>query len=157
MRFSWKGLDIMDERIKEHLKYLNKYHLLLLEAKKVPYDDFIDNPIHFGSTERFFHLAIESCLNIGNRLIALYQFSKPVDTPDTYADIFKEMHRLGVVDADFLQRLVQMAKFRNRLVHLYWELDRDTIYGFLQSNLDDFKLFQQNVIDFLNKNRLSEG
>ena len=68
MRFSWKGSAIMDERIKEHLKYLNKYYLLLLEARKVPYDDFFDNPMHYGSTERFFHLAIESCLNIGNQI-----------------------------------------------------------------------------------------
>lgn len=156
MRYFWKGLAIMDERIKEHLKYLNKYYLLLLESRKVPYNEFVANPIHYGSTERFFHLAIESCLNIGNRLIALYQFTKPVTTPDTYADIFKEMHRLGVVEADFLQRLVKMAKFRNRLVHLYWELDQDTIYEFLQNNLDDFKLFQKNVVDFLNQNRLPE-
>ena len=146
----------MDERIKEHLKYLNKYYLLLRDARKVPYDDFLSNPVFYGSTERFFHLAIESCLNIGNRLIALYQFSKPVDTPNTYADIFKGMYRLGVVEADFLERLVQMAQFRNRLVHLYWEIDRETVYEFLQDNLDDFKLFQKNVVDFLNRNRLSE-
>ena len=157
MRFFSKGLATMDERIKEHLKYLNKYYLLLQESRKVPYDEFIDSPIHLGSTERFFHLAIESCLNIGNRLIALYQFSMPVQAPDTYADIFKEMNRLGVVDSSFLQRLLQMAKFRNRLVHLYWKIDQDTIYDFLQNNLDDFKLFQQKVVDFLKKNRLSES
>ena len=80
-----------------------------------------------------------------------------MNAPDTYADIFNEMHRLGVVESDFLHRLVQMAKFRNRLVHLYWELDRDTIYGFLQNNLDDFKLFQQKVVDFLNNNKLSDS
>jgi len=144
----------MDERIKEHLKHLNKYYLLLLESRKVSYNDFLENPIHHGSTERFLHLAIESCLNIGNRLISLYQFSKPVATPETYADIFKEMHRLGVVDSDFLQRLVKMAQFRNRLVHLYWEIDQEAVYGYLQNNLNDFKLFQKNVVDFLNKNKL---
>ena len=143
----------MDERIKEHLKHLNKYYLLLLESRKVSYNDFLENPIHHGSTERFLHLAIESCLNIGNRLISLYQFSKPVATPETYADIFKEMHRLGVVDSDFLQRLVKMAQFRNRLVHLYWEIDQEAVYGYLQNNLNDFKLFQKNVVDFLNKNK----
>ena len=144
----------MDERIKEHLKHLNKYYLLLLESRKVSYNDFLENPIHHGSTERFLHLAIESCLNIGNRLISLYQFSKPVTTPETYADIFKEMHRLGIVDSDFLQRLVKMAQFRNRLVHLYWEIDQEAVYGYLQNNLNDFKLFQKNVVDFLNKNKL---
>ncbi len=144
----------MDERIKEHLKHLNKYYLLLLESRKVSYEEFAGNPIHYGSTERFLHLAIESCLNIGNRLIALYQFTMPVSTPDTYADIFKEMSRLGVVDTDFLQRLINMARFRNRPVHLYWEIDREAVHGFLQNNLDDFKLFQKNVVDFLNQNRL---
>ena len=132
----------------------SEYYLLLLDSRKLPYDSFIHDPIHYGSTERFLHLAIESCLNIGNRLISLYQFSKPVATPDTYADIFKEMYRLGVVDDYFLQRLIKMAGFRNRLVHLYWEIDKETVYGFLQNNLDDFKLFQQNVVAYLSQNQL---
>jgi uncharacterized protein YutE (UPF0331/DUF86 family) len=142
----------MDDRIKEHLKYLNKYHLLLLASKKIPYQQFIESLLHQGSSERFLQLAIESCINIGNRLIALYQFEKPVATPATYADIFKEIGRLGVVDHEFMQRLITMARFRNRLVHLYWEVDPETIYGFIQNNLDDFKRFQKDVVAFLNEN-----
>jgi len=37
--------------------------------------------------------------------------------PETYADIFIGMKRIGVVVDVFCQRLVKMAKFRNRLVH----------------------------------------
>jgi uncharacterized protein YutE (UPF0331/DUF86 family) len=144
----------MDERIKEHLKHLNKYYLLLLDAKKISYEEFARDPIRQGSVERFLQLAIESCLNIGNRLISLYQFQKPVSTPETYADIFREMQRLGVIEDEFSERLVNMAKFRNRLVHLYWELDLETMYQFLQSNLNDFKRFQKCVIDFMNVNKL---
>jgi uncharacterized protein YutE (UPF0331/DUF86 family) len=66
------------------------------------------------------------------------------------------MNRLGVIDSEFLPRLVKMAKFRNRLVHLYWGLDRDTIYDFLQNNLNDFKLFEESVVDFLNKNKITK-
>ena len=47
-----------------------------------------------------------------------------------------------------------MAKFRNRLVHLYWEIDPETVYQLLQDNLDDFVLFQQKVVSFLNQNKL---
>jgi hypothetical protein len=36
----------MDERIKEHLKYLNKYYLLLLDARKLPYDEFANNLVY---------------------------------------------------------------------------------------------------------------
>jgi hypothetical protein len=57
-----EGSAIMDERIKQHLQYLNRYDLLLLDSRKVPYDEFHANPLYYGSTERFFQLAIE----IGN-------------------------------------------------------------------------------------------
>ena len=99
-------------------------------------------------------MAIESCLNIGNRLISLYQFKKPVDTPETYADIFIGMERIGVVDDVFCQRLVKMAKFRNRMVHLYGEIDKETLYSFIHDDLDDFKLFEQKVVEYLNNNPL---
>lgn len=146
----------MDERIKSHLKYLNKYYLLLTDASKIPYDEFINNSVYQGSTERYLHLAIESCLNIGNRLLTLYQFTKPITTPETYSDIFKELGRIGVVDQDFSQRLIKMAKFRNRLVHLYWEIDETTIYQLIGNELGDFKLFEKCVVDFLKKNPLAK-
>ena len=107
----------------------------------MPYEDFIHDEIRQASVERFFQLAIESCLNIGNRLLSLFQFEIPVETPETYADIFKGMQKLGIVDEKFAERLVRMAKFRNVLVHLYWEIDRKEIYRMLQKNLEDFVLF----------------
>ena len=72
MTHFWKELDTVDERIKEHLKHLNKYYLLLADVRKKPYKEFETDAILQGSSERFLHLAIESCLNIGNRLISLY-------------------------------------------------------------------------------------
>jgi uncharacterized protein YutE (UPF0331/DUF86 family) len=105
----------MDDRIKEHLKRLNKYYLRLSDTRKLGKEIFIQEDLYQASSERYLQMAIESCLNIGNRLISLYQFKKPVDTPETYADIFIGMERIGVVDDVFCQRLVKMAKFRNRL------------------------------------------
>ena len=139
----------MDERIKEHLKLLNKYYLLLAEIQKKPYKDFENDAILQGSSERFLQLAIESCLNIGNRLISLEQFNKPTDTPETYADIFVQLRNIGVIDSPFCDRFVKMAKFRNRLVHLYWEIDKKMLYEIIRDNLEDFKLFEQDVVRFL--------
>ena len=142
----------MDDRIKEHLKRLNKYYLRLSDTRELEKEIFIQEDLYQASSERYLQMAIESCLNIGNRLISLSQFKKPVDTPETYADIFIGMQRIGVVGDVFYQRLVKMAKFRNRLVHLYWEIDKETLYGFIQDDLDDFKLFEQKLVEYLNKN-----
>jgi uncharacterized protein YutE (UPF0331/DUF86 family) len=139
----------VDERIKEHLKLLNKYYLLLIDVRKKQYKDFEKDAILQGSSERFLQLSIESCLNIGNRLISLEQFNKPTTTPETYADIFVQLKNIGVIDSSFCDRLVKMAKFRNRLVHLYWEIDKKKIYEIIRDNLEDFKLFEQHVVKFL--------
>lgn len=139
----------MDERIIEHLKYLNKYYLLLQETREVPLQTFERDPLQYGSAERFLQLAIESCLNIGNRIISLYQFEQPVSTPETYADIFKELEKIGLIDHEFSNRLIKMAKFRNRLVHLYWELEKELVYDIINENLDDFQLFQRKIVEFL--------
>ena len=138
----------MDERIKEHLKQLNKYYLLLSEMRKTDFDKFENNPIIQASSERFLQLAIESCLNIGNRLISFHQFKKPIETPETFSDIFVQMRKLGIINGAFCERLIKMAKFRNRLVHLYWEIERQMVYRIIQDNLDDFRLFQEKVVAF---------
>ena len=63
----------MDERIKDHLQYLNKYYLQLADMRKLEPEAFSQDGVLRGAAERFLQLAIESCLNIGNRIIALYQ------------------------------------------------------------------------------------
>ena len=143
----------MDERIKEHLKYLNKYRLLLADIKKRSHKDFMKDQILQGSAERFLQLAIESCLNIGNRLLSMQQFEKPTETPETYADIFIQLKNMGIIDSSFCDRLVKMAKLRNRLVHLYWEIEKDKVYEIIQNNLEDFSIFQEKIIDYLKKRK----
>ena len=141
----------MDERIKDHLKRLNQYYLLLVDISRLSYEDFYKSNIDRAAAERILQIAIESCLNIGNRLISLIQFEKPVRTPESYAEIFVIMRDLKIIDLEFSNRLVEMAKFRNRLVHLYWDLDSETTYHILHENIGDFKKFQNVVVDFLNK------
>jgi uncharacterized protein YutE (UPF0331/DUF86 family) len=143
----------MDERVKEHLKHLNKYCLLLTEIKKRDFEEFMKDPILQGSAERFLQLAIESCLNIGNRILSLSQFEKPTDTPETYADIFIQLKKHGAIDNVFCNRLVKMAKFRNRLVHLYWEIEKDKLYEIIQDNIEDFSTFRQNILAYLEDQR----
>ncbi len=139
----------MDERIKEHLKHLNKYRLHLADIQKRSQKDFETDSILQGAAERFLQLAIESCLNIGNRVLSLQQFEKPIDTPETYPDIFIQLKKIEVIDSSFCDRLVKMAKFRNRLVHLYWEIDKNRLYEILQENLEDFRTFQEKITTHL--------
>jgi uncharacterized protein YutE (UPF0331/DUF86 family) len=139
----------MDERIKDHLQHLNMYYLQLVDLRKMEREAVVRDAIIRGATERFLQLAIESCLNIGNRIISLNQLEHPLKAPQTYADIFLRLEELRVIDRELTQRLVTMAKFRNRLVHLYWEIDADKVFDIIRDNLDDFKSFEMRIVEFL--------
>ena len=146
----------MDERIKEHLKRLNQYYLKLIGLQKLSYESFTADPINIDAAERVLQIAIESCLNIGNRLISLLQLEQPVRSPESYPDIFVIMWQLKIIDKSFSERLVKMAKFRNRLVHLYWDLDAETTYRILQENINDLKKFQDAVVKFIKNQKQAE-
>lgn len=69
--------------------------------------------------------------------------------PEDYGDTFTVMSEAGAIAKGFAQELRNMAKFRNRLVHLYWEVDNDQVYEILKSRLNDFKTFLDNLSEFL--------
>lgn len=90
-------------------------------------------------------VAIESSIDMCNHLIARNGYRVPED----YGDTFKVMAEVGALDAKFAEELVKMAKFRNRLVHLYWEVDDQQLYGMIQERLGDFKDFLDSISSFL--------
>jgi uncharacterized protein YutE (UPF0331/DUF86 family) len=59
------------------------------------------------------------------------------------------MGEVGAFDSDFAEELTNMAKFRNRLVHLYWEVDDAQLYDILQHRLSNFKKFLNSIAEFL--------
>ena len=44
--------------------------------------------------------------------------------------------------------LRQMVSFRNRVVHLYWDVDDTMVYRILQENLIDFETYTGYILDF---------
>ena len=46
-------------------------------------------------------------------------------------------------------KLVSMAKYRNRLVHFYAEIEPQELHGILQNDLDDFEAFLSSIKNVL--------
>jgi uncharacterized protein YutE (UPF0331/DUF86 family) len=51
------------------------------------------------------------------------------------------------VDPEAGVKLRQMAKFRNRLVHLYGEIDDSYVHGFILNSLRDIMKFEAVIAD----------
>ena len=138
----------MDRRVTEHLQRLVQYMNELEDISKTPKSEFIESTLLTAATERYFQLAIETCINIGNRIISIEQFNKTVKAPESYSDIFIQLEKVGMIDQDLSERLIKMTKFRNRLVHVYWDLDPAMLYDYLNNNLQDFHLFIRQVTNY---------
>jgi uncharacterized protein YutE (UPF0331/DUF86 family) len=53
--------------------------------------------------------------------------------------------------------LRQMVSFRNRVVHLYWDVDDATVYRILREKLGDFDEYVGYILDFVQLGARKEG
>jgi uncharacterized protein YutE (UPF0331/DUF86 family) len=77
-----------------------------------------------------------------------------VELAGEYKSIARGLERIGAVDAQLGARLVQMAGYRNRMVHIYSEATDEELYAILTENLADVREFIRQVREFLRKQSL---
>ncbi|MBW1691643.1 MAG: DUF86 domain-containing protein [Deltaproteobacteria bacterium] len=131
----------MVKLVSEHRKSISRLHAL----SEVDREIFLSDPDKIGSAKYHFIVAIETCIDICNHVISRNGFRVPED----YGDTFKVLEEVGAFDSEFAEQLKNMAKFRNRLVHLYWEVDDAQLYDILHGRLGDFKKFLNSIAEFL--------
>jgi uncharacterized protein YutE (UPF0331/DUF86 family) len=124
------------------LRNLDKYLGYLRQLAAIPKDDLLKDYTKTGSVRYYLQVAIECCLDAANHLISSESLRPPTD----YADAFAVLGEAGVVPSDFVPTLQLMARLRNRLVHLYWEVNDEMLYQILTCELGDFDRFKNCVV-----------
>ncbi len=69
--------------------------------------------------------------------------------PEAYAECFALLGEADILTADLSQNLQRMARFRNMLVHVYWDVDYDQVYDILHEHLDDLRAFVRAIGELL--------
>lgn len=139
----------MVKLVSEIRKSVGRLQSLLKLSRK----GFLNDPDKIGSAKYHFIVAIEASIDMCNHIISRNGYRVPED----YGDTFKVMGEVGTFNKDFSEALKKMAKFRNRWVHLYWEVDDVQLYDILRTRLGDFKKFLNSIATFLDwKNGMAE-
>ncbi len=71
--------------------------------------------------------------------------------PEDYRDILVLLSRNGVIPSDFMERIKGMAGYRNRLVHMYNEVDTEELFGIIRDHRSDIKEFVNYLINYVEK------
>ena len=137
--------DVDPERIRKLISCMRDSVQLLAEIKGTSETDFKADRHKQSSAKYNFIVAIEAAIDIANHLISKRGFRAPED----YADTFRVLGDADVIEDNFALELAKMARFRNRLVHLYWEVDPSEVWKIIESRLDDFEDYISQVGKYL--------
>lgn len=117
----------------------------LEDLQKLTKAEFIADPHKIGSAKYNLIVAIEGAVDLCNHVISKNGFR----TPEDYTDTFMVMKERGAFDERFTSSLIQMVRFRNRLVHIYWDVDDAELYRIIQTNLQDIRQFLKEYGTFI--------
>ena len=117
----------------------------LTRLSKLSEDEFLGHYEKIDTAKYNFIVAIEAIIDICNRIISKRQLGFPQD----YSDVIKLMGQEGVLQEDLVKRLIEMVKFRNMLVHVYWKIENERLYKYLQENSGDFEAFEEAIRKYL--------
>ena len=131
--------------IHNRLGLLNEYLSQLEEMQKLSENEFLADFRNYNTVERLLQLAIETCIDTGNHLVARNSWGKP----SNYREIFQILTEQGVLSENLGEKFQDIVGFRNILVHHYFRIDRRIVYRILQEDLGYFEEFAKTIISSL--------
>jgi uncharacterized protein YutE (UPF0331/DUF86 family) len=130
------------EKMSRKFIQLDEYLGILDEIAEVSENAFLKDKILIGSAKYYLQISIECCLDVANHIIAAEQYRAPRD----YADSFAVLEEKGIFHQQLGHNLRQMTKFRNRLVHLYGEIDDKFVYEFIKTDVEDIRKYRKIIM-----------
>lgn len=132
------------------LKRINGIQEEIKQMKKAGDVDFseYEKSDKYKIAEYHLHRALEGVFNISAHILSRI----PGGKADEYKQVAQNLGKFNIVPNDFANNnLVKMAKYRNRLVHLYSQITARETYDIIKNNLGDFDIFLSAVKKVLEK------
>jgi len=129
------------DRIRQIIGEINSSIHRIQEHTKLSEEEFLSNVDKSDSAKYNLVIGIEGAIDICNHVVARMGGRAPCD----YADCFAILGELRIFSDEFVEKLKRMAKFRNLLVHLYWQVDNRKIYQVLKEDIQDLRTYLQGI------------
>ena len=107
------------DKITQKLIFMGNNISKLENLKNQPQDEFLSDFRNVDSAKYLLQVTIEAMLDISNHIIARNQWG----VPSSNKDIFQILSHKGIIDEVYVNTYFAMAKFRNRIVHMYMQID----------------------------------
>jgi len=135
-------MSVDQEKIRQKIHFIRENLAYLEEFKDLDKESFKSDHIKEAAAIRMLQVAIEAVLDICSHIISREGWG----LPKSYLESVELAVQNGLIPLELAQDYKNMAKFRNRVVHLYDKVDSEELIEIINSHLDDFKPFIQNVL-----------
>lgn len=120
----------------------------LKELGNLKRDEFLEDYKNPASAETFIRHCLEAIFDIGRHILAK---SGKVRLTHEYKDIARGLGESGVISKPLMNKIMEMAGYRNRIVHFYHEITNEELYEILQNDLKDIEQFVKEIGKFIKK------
>jgi uncharacterized protein YutE (UPF0331/DUF86 family) len=127
--------------ILRRLAMLETYPQQLAPYREVDIDVYRQDWKTRRIVERTLHLAIETCMDVADHLVA----DRRLRVPETGAESFEILADAGLLPRELGAALASIVGFRNILVHDYARLDPTIVMRVLHKDLVDLERFGEVV------------
>lgn len=131
------------ELIEEKIDVVERNLQFLKSYAKMEEKEFIESYKDVQAVKFSLLESIEACIDIAGYLIAEKGFKRP----ESYAEVFLILGEEELLDYPLTEKLSDMARFRNFLVHRYGEVDNKRVLNFIKENLGDIYEFRRAVLN----------
>lgn len=133
------------DRVRRLLQTLAEFREGLGRLATLPAEEYAGDEAYAG--RYLVQASAQTCLDVAGHIIASEGWRAPRD----FRDAFTVLEEHGVVSSELAERLRALAGLRNRLVHVYDDVDDALIHEALPEGLDDLNRFAQDVARFLDE------
>ena len=138
-------MDINLEKLKKRISEVREHKEKIEKYSSIPDIDFWKDERNLLAIKHLLLQSIEACGSICSHILAKKFFKSPSSFPECFEILFNS----GVIDKELSTKLREMARFRNILVHRYWEIEDKKILEYARNNLEDFDRFLESIIVYL--------
>jgi len=110
----------------------------LMFLSGLTYEEFTKNDLNVAAAESYIRRCLEAIFDIGRHILAK---TGCVELAGEYKSIARGLSGKNFISSDMGLKLVQMAGYRNRMVHFYSMVTDQELYEILQNNLKDIENF----------------
>jgi len=135
------------EIVRDRESRIRQYVGDLRDMARISEAAFLENREPQYAVLHALQLAIDASVEIATHICA----ADNLGIPSSYAEAFDLIEQSGIVEKALADDLRGMARFRNRIVHFYGQVDLSRVFRLLQDHLTDFDRYLVAIERYLGR------